>query len=126
MPALSPAWPLVVVKPRANVSTKDAYAAWDNLPQHAPGTATEQWLGGVRRVGNNFQDVVFACVPEVRAAYEALREMTTRDVLLCGSGSAVFCRASSDTDAVRIAENASALQLGSVWVTETTQGGDIE
>ncbi len=123
LPPLSPAWPLVVVKPQAGVSTPAAYAALDALPNRPHGQATGRWLNGDRTLHNDFESVTLGAYPEIAAAY-ALLLKTAGDgksftPLLCGSGAALFLRASSPAEAERIAEAVRTAGIGTVWVTET-------
>lgn len=124
LPALSPAWWLVLVKPPVGVPTAAAYAALDAAPGRVPGGATAAWLGGRQRPGNDFEAVILPASPPVAAAYGSLAETTGPDESftprLCGSGSALFRRAASEEDARRIAARVEARGLGKTWVTRTT------
>ena len=123
LPSLAPDWPLVVVKPDAGVSTAAAYAALDAASDRQRGAATERWLEGDQALHNDFESVVFPAYPSVAAAH-ALLSQTAEPAesfrpLLCGSGSALFLRASSDSAAQEIAARVTAAGLGKVWVTRT-------
>ncbi len=123
LPPLTPDWPLIVVKPDAGVSTAAAYAALDAASDRQRGAATERWLEENQSLHNDFEAVVFPAYPGVAAAY-ALLSQTAEGAesfkpLLCGSGSALFLRASSDGAAQRVAAQMTAAGLGKVWVTQT-------
>ena len=117
LPALSPDWPLVIVKPPVGVSTAAAYRALDALPHRVMGTATERWPVD-QHTANDFEAVVYHLFPEVGAVRAALADFGAGP-RLCGSGAALWCRAASDTHASRIAEFTTAQKLGTVWVTRT-------
>lgn len=120
LPPHTPPWPLVIVKPKIGVSTAAAYKALDAVPDRAAGTATNAWLAPAlhHRTANDFEQVVYPMVSEVKAVSDALEEFGAGP-RLCGSGSALFCRAHSETHAFRIAEYATALHLGKVWISHT-------
>jgi 4-diphosphocytidyl-2-C-methyl-D-erythritol kinase len=122
LPALSPAWWLVLVKPPVGVPTAMAYAALDALTGRVPGAATAEWQAGGRGLGNDFEAVILPDYPAVAAAYHLLAETTGPDEsfrpLLCGSGAALFRRAASEDDARRMAARVEAQALGETWVTE--------
>ena len=127
LPALVPDWPLVVVKPVAGVSTAAAYAALDAVPDRKMSDATQRWLSGQQVPANDFEAVVLPSYPEVAAAY-ALLSQTVEDgesfrPLLCGSGSALFLRASSQAAAEQIAARVTA-EVG-MWVTRTIGANEI-
>ncbi len=123
LPPLSPAWPLVVIKPDAGVSTAAAYAALDAVPCHQSGEATERWLQNQSAPANDFERVILPAYPEVAAAYAVLSQTAEAGEsfrpLLCGSGAALFLRASSREAAEAIAARVRAANIGKVWVTET-------
>lgn len=130
LPALVPDWPLVVVKPDAGVSTAAAYAALDAVADRKINGATQRWLSGEHALGNDFEAVILPAYPEVTAAY-ALLSQTAEDgecfkPLLCGSGSALFLRASSLTAPEEIAARVKAEGFGKVWVTHTIGANEIE
>lgn len=79
---------LVVVKPRAGLSTAAAYAAIDALPDRRLRHGTANWPHG--GMSNDFEDAAYALVPESLVARDALTALGCRPVMLCGSGSAVF------------------------------------
>lgn len=124
---LAPDWPLVVVKPKTGVSTAAAYAALDAASGRASGAGTQRWLSGQPKLSNDFERVILPLYPEVAAAYALLLE--TAEIgesftpLLCGSGAALFLRASAPSEAERIAVKMRAAGIGKVWVTETTGAG---
>ncbi len=122
LPPLTPDWPLVVVKPDAGVSTAGAYAALDAASHRQRGGATERRLAGDPILGNDFEAVVLPLYSGVAAAH-ALLSQTAGNAdfkpLLCGSGSAIFLRTSSDRAAQQIAAQVRAAGAGKVWVTRT-------
>jgi len=125
LPPLKPAWELVIVKPSVRVSTAWAYAALDALPGRVPGQATAAWLKGGQQVANDFEQVA-RDVPEIAAARMFLHDAPEREPgtppLLCGSGSALFCRCRNRVAAERLAERAREANIGKVWVAQTVGG----
>lgn len=106
LPPLSPPWWMVLVKPPVGISTAAAYAS------------LEPKMFALR---NAFEPFALTH-PAVAAVYETLRA-AGGEPLLCGSGSAVFCRTADEAAAERMAERARAASIGKVWVT-TTQEAD--
>jgi 4-diphosphocytidyl-2-C-methyl-D-erythritol kinase len=92
-----PALPVLLAVPPVQVSTPDAYGWWDEQnrspaprgPVTLDGDALATWGSIGRLGGNDFETVVFAKHPELRALYERLAETGPVWVRLCGSGSAV-------------------------------------
>src|SRR5947208_3530505 len=92
-----PAHPALVAVPPIEVATPDAYAWWDAQnrspaprgPVTLDADALSTWGSIGRLGGNDFEPVVFAKYPELRALYERLAETGPIWVRLCGSGSAV-------------------------------------
>ena len=123
LPPLNPNWPLVIVKPSAGVSTAAAYAALDAAPNRRFGDATERRLSGGQALSNDFESVILPLYPEVASAYALLSQTAETGEsftpLLCGSGAALFLRASSLEAAETIAAHVRAAGIGKVWVTET-------
>ncbi len=123
LPPLTTDWPLVVVKPDAGVSTAVAYAALDAVTDRKFRDSTQRWLGGEQVPSNEFEAVILPVYPEVAAAYAFLSQTAEHSKsfrpLLCGSGAALFLRATSQAAAEQIAEQARAAGLGKVWVTQT-------
>lgn len=121
--ALAPGWPLVVVKPAAGVSTAAAYAALDAVRDREVSNATQRRLNGEQILFNDFETVILPAYPEVAAAYAVLSQTAelgeSFKPLLCGSGSALFLRASSQAAAEQIAAWVRAAEVGKVWVTRT-------
>lgn len=120
-----PLW-LVLVKPPVGMSTALAYAALDAVPDRKPGKATETWLRspGEISLGNDFEPVVLAALPQAAAAHAAMLHWTTQAngsfrPLLCGSGSAVFGLVRSEEEALELAGQARQAGIGKVWVTRT-------
>jgi 4-diphosphocytidyl-2-C-methyl-D-erythritol kinase len=97
LPAL-PAAPGLLITPAVGVSTAEAYG-WVSAARKHDGRrgalaldldSLSSWGSIGRMAGNDFESVVFARLPEVRAAFEAL---CTTHPLLCrmsGSGSTLF------------------------------------
>ena len=129
LPPLVPEWHLVIVKPDAGVSTAAAYAALDARPSRTIGSATERWLNGDWAVSNDFETVILPAYPAVAAAYALLSQTAESEKsfkpLLCGSGAALFLRASTLYAAEKAAAQVRAAGIGKVWVTETA-GADSE
>jgi len=127
LPPLYPPWYLIIVKPLVGVSTAAAYAALDALAGRVPGAATEAWLRGEQRMANDFEAVVLPGYPEIAAACALLHQTDQTDEsfrpLLCGSGSCLFRRVSTQEEGERLAGEVKAAQLGRSWVT-MTQGAD--
>lgn len=122
LPALAPDWPLVIVKPNTGVSTAAAYAALDAVANRSFGGATHRWLSGRQVPCNDFEAVILPAYPEVAAAYALLSQTAEHGEikpLLCGSGSALFLRASSPSAAEQIAARVTAAGAGRAWATQT-------
>ena len=123
LPPLTPNWPLVIVKPNIGVSTAAAYAALDRLLNRTVGQATEGWLKDRQILSNDFEAVVLPAYPQVAAAHDLLAQTAeggeSFNPLLCGSGAALFLRASSKESAEQIAVRVQVAGIGKVWVTET-------
>jgi 4-diphosphocytidyl-2-C-methyl-D-erythritol kinase len=91
---------IVIVKPRAGVSTADAYRWFDEAQSTSPATAGSPdeidtgWGTGPLTLHNDLQTSVMGRSPEVAKAIAWLRREETTP-LMSGSGSAVFaaCRA---------------------------------
>jgi 4-diphosphocytidyl-2-C-methyl-D-erythritol kinase len=118
LPPLSAAAALVAVPPDAfAVRTADAYRWWDEAREASADTARGPVVldapafagwGSVGRLGgNDFEAVVFARHPPIRALFERLAGTHPYWVRLCGSGSAVAAVYASE----RLREDA-ALLLG--------------
>lgn len=97
LPALPPA-PVLLVSPPVPVATAEAYR-WLDESRHQPrgrGTvlldpgALSNWSDIARMAGNDFESVVFAHRPEVRAAFEALARTGPLLCRMTGSGSTLF------------------------------------
>ena len=120
---LVPDWPLVLVKPNVGVSTAAAYAALDAVTGREVTGATVRRMSGPQVSSNDFEAIILPAYPEVAAASAALSQ-TAEDgesfkPLLCGSGSALFLRASSPAAAEQIAARVTAAEVGTVWTTRT-------
>ena len=129
LPPLDTDWPLVIVKPNVGVSTATAYAALDALPGRAIGGATECWLQDRQTQANDFEAVILPAYSKVTVAYALLSSTAEAEKsfkpLLCGSGAALFLRASTRIAAEAVAEKVRAAGVGKCWVTETI-GRDSE
>ena len=127
---LTPNWPLVIMKPNIGISTAAAYAALDGNQNRSTGGAAQRWLQDRQTLSNDFEPVILPAYPEVAAAYKLLSQTAEAGEsfkpLLCGSGAALFLRASSNESAGRIAEGIRAAGIGKVWVTETLSIGSKE
>jgi 4-diphosphocytidyl-2-C-methyl-D-erythritol kinase len=110
LPAL-PAAPALLVTPPVGVGTAEAYG-WVDAARQSAGRrgavaldldALSRWGDIGRMAGNDFESAVFARVPAVRAAFEAL--VGTRPLVcrMSGSGSTVFAvyRSARDRDDAR-------------------------
>ncbi|MCI7505307.1 MAG: hypothetical protein MSA55_04955 [Coriobacteriaceae bacterium] len=116
---------VVVVKPEGGVSTGAAYRLFDEAPDYftqgdfdairAAGHAEEV------RLGNNLQKPAQKLLPIISDAVEFVRASEgVRDVLLCGSGSAVFAPCESYEAAQALVARAS---LQGYWARATTFSG---
>jgi 4-diphosphocytidyl-2-C-methyl-D-erythritol kinase len=106
-----PAAPVLLVTPPVGVGTPEAYRWLDAARQSAGRRgavaldldALSRWGDIGRLAGNDFESVVFARVPAIRAAFEAL--VRTRPVVcrMSGSGSTLFAvyRSAGDRDDAR-------------------------
>ncbi len=111
---------LLILKPNANISTADAYRAWDERSLTSPISETilstseakaESDKIDLTNLGNDFEAVVFDSEPEIRRAKNALLKAGADAALLAGSGSAVFGIFDSE-DAQRRAIQAIELETG--------------
>jgi 4-diphosphocytidyl-2-C-methyl-D-erythritol kinase len=97
LPAPPPA-PVLLVSPAAPVVTAEAYRWLDESRHQARGRgsvlldpgALSNWSDIARMAGNDFESVVFAHRPEVRAAFEALARTGPLLCRMTGSGSTLF------------------------------------
>ena len=93
---------LIVVHPRASVSTAEAYQALNSPPLTSnnpipilagspnQGQFSESTPGRVVELENDFESVIFDMEPEIKRAKSALITAGARSALLAGSGSSVF------------------------------------
>ena len=106
-----PAAPVLLVTPPIGVGTAEAYG-WVDAARQSAGRrgavaldldALSRWGDIGRLAGNDFESAVFARVPEIRAAFEAL--VLTRPLVcrMSGSGSTLFAvyRSARDRDDAR-------------------------
>ena len=93
---------LIVIHPRASVSTADAYKALNSpaLTSNNPipilssspeaANSSESKLWSLRELKNDFESVIFDMEPEIERAKSSLLEAGAQGALLAGSGSSVF------------------------------------
>ena len=95
---------ILIVKPRASLSTKLVYETYDQSPalSHPDTEGFLQALSGkealsdtflttiCETMGNVMEEAAFSIAPEVRAARDMLLSEGARKALMTGSGSAVF------------------------------------
>jgi 4-diphosphocytidyl-2-C-methyl-D-erythritol kinase len=106
-----PAAPVLLVTPPVGVGTPEAYRWLDAARQSAGRRgavaldldALSRWGDIGRLAGNDFESVVFARVPEIRAAFEALVRTRPLVCRMSGSGSTLFAvyRSARDRDDAR-------------------------
>lgn len=85
-------WTLVILKPKENISTREAYSGVSPHQPTVPLTERLQrpvieWQGVVT---NDFEPHIFAAHPDIRAARDLLLTSGARYASMSGSGSAVF------------------------------------
>lgn len=97
LPAL-PAAPVLLVSPSVRVATAEAYR-WIDESRNQPvrrgavlldAESLARWSDVARMAGNDFESVVFARRPEVRAVFEALARTGPLLCRMTGSGSTLF------------------------------------
>ena len=95
----SPALDLLIVTPKAKVSTAEAYSALKDTALTTtnsvfilPSSHAEEFLRNSIQwpLHNDFESVIFEIEPEIERVQKALLGTGARDVLLAGSGSSVF------------------------------------
>jgi 4-diphosphocytidyl-2-C-methyl-D-erythritol kinase len=106
-----PAAPVLLLTPAVGVGTSEAYGWLDAARQSAGRRgavaldldALSRWGDIGRLAGNDFESVVFARAPEIRAAFEALVRTRPLVCRMSGSGSALFAvyRSARDRDDAR-------------------------
>jgi 4-diphosphocytidyl-2-C-methyl-D-erythritol kinase len=93
-----PSAPALLLVPRSGISTAEAYG-WIDGARHEAGRrgalaldldTLTRWGDIGRMAGNDFESVVFAQFPEIRAAFEALAGTRPLVCRMSGSGSALF------------------------------------
>ena len=102
-----PAW-VVLVLPPFGVSTKEAFAWWDQRAGKVgkagkSGGARKAGSGAVYEVGNDLEGAVAARHPEIARIVRALRAERAVEAAMSGSGSAVFGLFDRRADAARAA-----------------------
>jgi 4-diphosphocytidyl-2-C-methyl-D-erythritol kinase len=122
LPLRAEEWPLVIVKPPVAVATGAAYAALDALPGRTPGDATSRWLADPGApISNDFEQAILPAQPAIAAVFDFFKRAATGyQPLLCGSGSAVFCRVPDEATGQALAERSRAEGLGKAWLARTT------
>lgn len=106
-----PAAPVLLVTPPVGVGTAEAYG-WVDAARQSTGRrgavaldldALSRWGDIGRLAGNDFESVVFARVPEIRAAFDALVRTRPLVCRMSGSGSTLFAvyRSARDRDDAR-------------------------
>ena len=103
---------LALVMPRFSISTADAYAWLDaDRAAHAPPSAPDldslrayarDWGTLARNAANDFQSVIEARHPIIKACCSALRDVGATLAMMTGSGSAVFGIFEEAPDATKI------------------------
>lgn len=112
LPAL-PAAPILLVTPPVGTATAEAYG-WVDAARQSAGRrgpvaldldALSRWGDIGRLAGNDFESAVFARLPAVRAAFEALVQTRPLVCRMSGSGSTLFAvyRSVRDRDDARSA-----------------------
>lgn len=125
LPAL-PSAPVLLVTPPVSIRTADAYG-WLDQARSEPLrrgalqldlSALSSWSDVARMAGNDFESVVFARVPAVRSAFEALAGTGPLLCRMSGSGSTVLAvyRSERERDDARMALGK---KHGSVLATRT-------
>jgi 4-diphosphocytidyl-2-C-methyl-D-erythritol kinase len=108
-----PVAPVLLVTPPVGIGTAEAYG-WVDAARQTAGRrgavaldldALSRWGDIGRLAGNDFESAVFARVPEVRAAFEALVQTRPLVCRMSGSGSTLFAvyRSARDRDDARSA-----------------------
>jgi len=96
LPSLPPA-PALIVTPPVAIATPDAYSWLDQARPESPRrgalaldiSALASWSDIARMAGNDFESVVFARMPAVRAAFEAVAGTGPLLCRMTGSGSSI-------------------------------------
>ncbi len=106
-------WWLVIVKPDENVSTQWAYNALDAITERQSHRGTKRLEEAIRQgdtgrliafQGNDFELPVFDQLPKLAWLHDELHMAGALTAHLCGSGSALYGFAESETAARRIAD----------------------
>ena len=121
-----PAAPVLLVTPPVGVGTAEAYG-WVDAARQSAGRrgavaldldALSRWGDIGRLAGNDFESVVFARVPQIRTAFDALVRTRPLVCRMSGSGSTLFAvyRSARDRDDAR---STLGRKLGRVDAVET-------
>ncbi|MBO4365612.1 MAG: 4-(cytidine 5'-diphospho)-2-C-methyl-D-erythritol kinase [Eggerthellaceae bacterium] len=116
---------VVIIRPEGGVSTAEAYRLFDESPRFFGRDVLEAVRGAQAAVdvplGNNLQEPAFMLHPEIpKVCQIAVEAPGVRDVLLCGSGSAVFAICESYESAQALTAEA---QRAGYWARATSFSG---
>lgn len=126
----APDWPVVIVKPTRGVSTKKAFAAYDELPARiSQQTSTrEDWrqalaAGDISRVAammsNDLEPVSLALCPEIADVKKELLKAGCLAALMSGSGSSVMGLVSDAAAQADVVRSMSEKGFTGVWAVRT-------
>ncbi|MBA3815936.1 MAG: 4-(cytidine 5'-diphospho)-2-C-methyl-D-erythritol kinase [Parachlamydiaceae bacterium] len=89
---------LCIVKPPYGLSTPLVYRNLDalNLPQRNPETTLSEFIEGQFPCFNDLEIPAFAMMPELASLHSRLKSAGFSEVLMSGSGSAIFCLGEGD------------------------------
>jgi 4-diphosphocytidyl-2-C-methyl-D-erythritol kinase len=84
---------LLLVKPREGLSTPAIYAALklSSLSKRDPEASLESWIKGEPQYFNDLEEAAFLQMPKLKNLRQQLLNDGFQHVLLCGSGSSLFC-----------------------------------
>ena len=128
-------FPVLLIKPAAGVSTKEAYEAYDRTddPEHPD---TEGLISAVKKgeikeiggyLGNVLERVAVSRVPEIREIKRFLKDRGAEAVLMSGSGPTVFAL-DDDSDRLKeiCEEGKKRFPDSEVILTETYSGSALD
>jgi 4-diphosphocytidyl-2-C-methyl-D-erythritol kinase len=126
-----PPWHAIVVRPHASVATAEAYRLLDAArAERSPASRPRGESRSLAAVDalqrgdfaalaaalvNDFEDVVFAAHPAVRAARDSLAAAGAKHARLSGSGSCVFALFESERDARAVAARVDAAAVAALY-----------